>query len=170
MAYSVDWLKILLECKENVKVHIQPHLKSIKDPQPDLGIGAGGDKMKMVDLAAEKAIVEVIIKNGVSFTLISEESGIKKYGTNPDEYFIVTDPIDGTTNLTRGLPFYCSSIAISQNQTLSGVFAAMVTDLYHGTTYTAEKGKGAYRNGEKISYIFNSLDARSSHRLGPEHI
>jgi myo-inositol-1(or 4)-monophosphatase len=151
MAYSVDWLQILLECKENVKVHIQPHLKSIKETQPDLGIGAGGDKMKLVDLAAENAIVEVMLKHGLSFTLISEESGIKEYGSSPGEYFVTTDPIDGTTNLTRGLPFYCSSIAISQKQTLSGVFVAMVTDLYHGTTYTAIKGKGAYRNGEKIA-------------------
>ena len=150
MASNVDWLQILLECKENVKAHIQPHLKNLKEPQPDLGIGAGGDKMKLVDLAAEKAIVEVMLKHGVSFTLISEESGIKEFGSTPGEYFVTTDPVDGTTNLTRGLPFYCSSIAISRKQTLSGVFAAMVTDLYHGTTYTAIKGKGAYRNGEKI--------------------
>lgn len=151
MASSVDWLQILLECKENVKVHIQPHLKSLKEPQPDLGMGAGGDKMKLVDLAAETAIVEVMVKHGLSFTLISEESGIKELGSNPGEYFVTADPIDGTTNLTRGLPFYCSSIAISKKQTLSGVFAAIVTDLYHGTTYTAVKGKGAHRNGEKIT-------------------
>jgi myo-inositol-1(or 4)-monophosphatase len=151
MASSVDWLQVLLECKENVKAHIQPHLKNLKEPQPDLGMGAGGDKMKLVDLAAEKAIVEIILKHGISFTLISEESGIKEFGSNPEEYFVTADPIDGTTNLTRGLPFYCSSIAISSQQMLRGVFAAMVTDLYHGATYTAIRGKGAYRDGEKIS-------------------
>lgn len=150
MASSVDWLQILLECKENVKARIQLHLNSLKEPQPDLGMGAGGDKMKLVDLAAETAIVEVMVKHGISFTLISEESGIKEFGSNPGGYFVTADPIDGTTNLTRGLPFYCSSIAISKRQTLSGVFAAIVTDLYHGTTYTAIKGKGAHRNGEKI--------------------
>lgn len=151
MASSVDWLQVLLDCKESVKANIQPHLKHLKEPQPDLGIGAGGDKMKTVDLAAEKAIVEVMLNHRVSFTLISEESGIKEFGENPRDCFVTADPIDGTTNLTRGLPFYCSSIAISSKQTLSGVFAAMVTDLYHGTTYTAIKGKGACRNGEKIS-------------------
>lgn len=92
-----------------------------------------------------------MLKHGVSFTLISEESGIKEFGSNPGEYFVTADPIDGTTNLTRGLPFYCSSIAISRKQTLSSVFAAMVADLYHGTTYTAIKSKGAYRDGERIS-------------------
>jgi myo-inositol-1(or 4)-monophosphatase len=131
--------------------HIRPLLKTLKEPQPDLGIGAGGDQMKLVDLAAEKAIVEVMLKHDVSFTLISEESGIQEYGAKPKECYITTDPIDGTTNLIRGLPFYCSSIAVSRKQMLSEVYAAIVTDLYHGTTYTAVAGKGAFRNGEKIA-------------------
>ena len=151
MPHSVDWVHVLLECGENVKVKIQPYLKTSKEPQPDLGFGAGGDKMKLVDLTAEKAIVETLLKHEISFTLVSEESGIKKYGTKPNGHFVTVDPIDGTTNLTRGLPFFCSSIAISHKQTLSDVFAAMVTDLRHDITFTAIKGKGAYRNGEKIA-------------------
>lgn len=151
MSSKVDWLQVLLQCKENVKTHIQPHLKSLKEPQPDLGKGAGGDQMKLVDLAAEKAIIEVLLQHGVSFTLISEESGIKEFGAKATECFVTTDPIDGTTNLIRGLPFYCSSIAVSRKPMLSGVYAGMVTDLFHGTTYTAVEGKGAYRDGEKIA-------------------
>jgi myo-inositol-1(or 4)-monophosphatase len=151
LSSKVDWLQVLLQCKENVKTHIQPHLKSLKEPQPDLGKGAGGDQMKLVDLAAEKAIVEVLLQHGVSFTLISEESGIKEFGAKAKECFVTTDPIDGTTNLIRGLPFYCSSIAVSRKPMLSGVYAGMVTDLFHGTTYTAVEGKGAYRDGEKIA-------------------
>ena len=38
--------------------------------------------MKPVDLAAETAIVETLKQHGVSFTLISEESGVKKFGDN----------------------------------------------------------------------------------------
>lgn len=151
MDRKFDWSQILTQCKENVKVHIQPLLNSLKEPQPDLGRGAGGDQMKLVDLAAEKAIVEVMLKRGVSFTLVSEESGIQEYGVKAKECYVTTDPIDGTTNLIRGLPFYCSSIAVSRKQMLSEVYAAMVTDLYHGTTYTAVAGKGAFRNGEKIA-------------------
>jgi myo-inositol-1(or 4)-monophosphatase len=107
--------------------------------------------MKLADLAAEKAIVEVMLQHDVSFTLVSEESGIKEYGSEADQCFVTTDPIDGTTNLIRGLPFYCSSIAVSRKQMLSQVYAAMVTDLYHGTTYMAVEGKGAFRNGQKIA-------------------
>lgn len=134
-----------------MKDRIQPLFKSLKEPQPDLGKGAGGDQMKLVDLAAEKAIVEVLLKHGVSFTLVSEESGIKEYGTSAKACYVTVDPIDGTTNLTRKLPFYCSSVAVSHKPLLSSVYAGMVTDLYHGTMYMAVEGEGAFRDGEKIA-------------------
>jgi myo-inositol-1(or 4)-monophosphatase len=151
MKAQIDWLKILVHCKGNVKAHIQPHLRNLGEPQPDLGKGAGGDAMKPVDLAAEKAIVEVLQEHGVSFTLISEESGVKEFGEKPKQCYATVDPIDGTTNLVRGLPFYASSIAISTKPVLSTVFAALVTDLFHDTMYTALEGEGAYRNGKKIT-------------------
>jgi myo-inositol-1(or 4)-monophosphatase len=161
MESNIDWLTVLTQCRENVHAHVQPLLKSLKEPQPDLGKGAGGDQMKLVDLAAEKAIVEVMLQHGVSFTLVSEESGIKEYGEHAKDCFVTTDPIDGTTNLVRGLPFYCSSIAVSGKQMLSDVYAAMVTDLYHGTTYTAVSRKGAHRDGKRIttSQLFEMEDA-----------
>lgn len=151
MKTQTDWLKILVHCKDNVKAQIRPHLKTLSEPQPDLGRGAGGDQMKPIDLVAEKAIVEVLQQHCASFTLISEESGVKEFGANPKQCYVTVDPIDGTTNMVRGLPFYASSIAISTQPALSTVFAALVTDLVHNTTYTALEGKGAYCNGEKIT-------------------
>jgi len=150
MKIQADWLEILVRCKENVKTHIRPLLKTLNEPQPDLGRGAGGDPMKLVDLAAEKAIVEVLQQCGVSFTLISEESGVKEFGEAPRQCYVTVDPIDGTVNLVRGLPFYASSIAVSAEPVLSSVYAALVTDLFRDITYTAQEGKGAYRDGEKI--------------------
>jgi myo-inositol-1(or 4)-monophosphatase len=151
MEPNVDWLSVFRQCKENVIAHVNPLLKTLKEPQPDLGRGAGGDQMKLGDLAAEKAIIEVLLQHGVSFTLVSEESGIKEYGRNPKDCYVTIDPIDGTTNFVHGLPFYCSSIAISHKPLLSDVYTAMVTDLFHANTYTATKGAGAYRNANKIS-------------------
>jgi len=154
-----DWLEILVHCKENVQEHIRPLLKTSSEPQPDLGKGAGGDPMKPIDLTAEKAIIEALQQYALSFTLISEESGVKEFGEKPKQCYVTVDPIDGTTNLVRGLPFYASSIAISTKPALSTVFAALVTDLSHDTTYTALEGKGAYRDSEKIrSSTRKSLD------------
>ena len=150
MGKQIDWLELLIQCRANVKVHIHPLLKTLKEPQPDLGVGAGGDPMKLVDLAAEKAIVEVILNQGASFTLVSEESGIKEFGDTPKDFYVTVDPIDGTTNLVRGLPFYCSSVAVSRKPLLSGVFAASVADLHHDFSYTAIAGEGAFCDGQAI--------------------
>lgn len=150
MTSQTDWLGILFQCKENVRTWIRPYIETFNEPQPDLGRGAGGDLMKPVDLAAEKAIVEVLRQHLSSFTVISEESGLQEFGDKPSEFYVTLDPIDGTTNFVRGLPFYASSIAISTKKTLSTVFAALVTDLHHDVTYYALKDCGAYREKGKV--------------------
>jgi myo-inositol-1(or 4)-monophosphatase len=150
MELQRDWLQILTRCKDNVKTHIRPLLKTLREPQPDLGKGAGGDAMKPVDLAAEKAIVETLQQHGVSFTLVSEESGVHAFGETPKQCYVTVDPIDGTTNLVRGLPFYASSIAVSAEPLLSSVYAGLVADLAHDTVYFAQKGKGAFRDGKRL--------------------
>jgi myo-inositol-1(or 4)-monophosphatase len=151
MTRQINWLQILIQCKNNIQKQITPLLKTLKQPQPDLGIGAGGDPIKQIDLAAENAIINTLKRHKISFTLISEESGIKEYGETPHEHFVTTDPIDGTTNLTRGIPFYATSIAISTKPTLNTIHTALVADLFHNITYTAQKGKGAYRDNKKIT-------------------
>lgn len=150
MTHKINWQQILIQCKNNVQNKITPLLKKLNQPQPDLGVGAGGDPIKQIDLAAENAIVNTLTNHKISFTLISEESGIKAYGKTPNEHFVTADPIDGTTNLMKGIPFYATSIAISTKPTLTTVHKALVADLYHGVTYMAQKGEGAYRNNQKI--------------------
>jgi myo-inositol-1(or 4)-monophosphatase len=145
-----NWQKIFLECKNNVQTSIQPCLRDPKEPQPSLGMGAGGDAMKPVDLAAERAITDTLKKHNVSFTLVSEESGVKKFGELAEECYVTVDPIDGTTNLLHGLPFYACSIAVSRKPMLANVYAGMVVDLFHNITYTAFEGKGTYRDGKKV--------------------
>jgi myo-inositol-1(or 4)-monophosphatase len=82
--------------------------------------------------------------------LVSEESGVKKFGASAGECFVTVDPIDGTTNMIRGLPFYACSIAVSDKPMLDDVYAGIVADLFHDVTYTAFKGQGAYREKKKI--------------------
>jgi myo-inositol-1(or 4)-monophosphatase len=150
MQKILDWQRILLECKNNVEINIKPYTETIKEVQPNLGVGAGGDFMKPMDLAAETAILDTLKNHSVSFTLISEESGVKKFGVAPEECFVTVDPIDGSTNFMHGLPFYCCSIAISDKPMLGNVCAGMVADLVHDATYTALKNRGAFCNSEKI--------------------
>lgn len=137
-------------CKDNLMGNIFPYLEVSSYSQPNLGKGAGGDCIKLVDLAAEETIVETLKNYNITFTLISEESGVKKFEGDTQPFFVTVDPIDGTTNLVHKLPFYCSSIAISKKPFLSDVSFGMVVDLFHDVTYFAQKGKGACCNGKKI--------------------
>ena len=151
MTKQTNWLNILTQCKNNILKQITPLLKTVNQPQPNLGIGAGGDPIKQIDLTAENAITNTLKNHKISFTLISEESGVKEYGKTPYKHYVTADPIDGTTNLTRGIPFYATSIAISTKPTLNTIHTALVADLFHNVTYTAQKGKGAHRNNKKIT-------------------
>lgn len=157
MKTQKNWLQILKECETKIQKQIAPLIKTLNEPQPNLGIGAGGDPIKQIDLAAENAIVNTIKKHKISFTLISEESGIKEYGENPEETYVIVDPIDGTTNLTRGIPFYATSIATAKKPEFSAIETALVADLYNNVTYMAEKGKGAKRDNKKIKPSKNAI-------------
>jgi len=114
------------------------------------GIGAGGDTMKKIDLVAEKALIEVLEEHKVSCTLISEETGTRKIGPQPHEFYVTADPVDGTTNAVRGIPFMATAIAVSKAPYLKDVETALVSDIFHNVTYTAQRDQGAFRNETKI--------------------
>jgi myo-inositol-1(or 4)-monophosphatase len=114
------------------------------------GQGAGGDTKKRVDLAAEDALIQTLQKHNVPCTLISEEVGVKQIGDRASGYYVVADPVDGTANAARGLPFAAISLAASTKPMLSGVEVAVVADVLRDVIYTAKKGKGAYKNGVKL--------------------
>ena len=78
-----NWLQILIECKNKVQEQVALYTKTPKQAQPDLGIGAGGDPIKPIDIVAENAIVDTLREHKISFTFISEESGVKELGENP---------------------------------------------------------------------------------------
>lgn len=144
-----QWLQILQECSQEVRERVLPLLQT-EEGQETFGVGAGGDQMKRIDLAAEEAITTTLKKNKVSCTLISEESGVEKIGVQTSELYVTTDPLDGTTNAIRGVPFIATSIAISKTRQLQDIEIALVSDLFHNINYIAQRGQGVTRNGEKI--------------------
>lgn len=144
----MEWFSILNQAIDNVKKTVTPLMKE-PIAQKTYGIGAGGDPKKYIDIKAESAIVEVLTGKGISFTLISEEAGVKRYGNDPT-YCVTVDPIDGTTNTLRGIPFACTSIAISKAPRFDAIEAAAVADLIHGEVYMAQRYSGSYRNHQKI--------------------
>ena len=87
--------------------------KSVKDlvgtPEGNtkMGVGAGGDISRKIDLIAEKKVIDIIKESGKNPTIIGEECGLIK--GNDNDGYIIMDAIDGTTNVTRSIAFNCCS-------------------------------------------------------------
>lgn len=91
------------------------------------------------DLTADAAAVRVLDEAGVG--VLSEESG--RHGADRD-IVVVLDPLDGSTNASRGVPWFASSLCAVD---ADGPRAALVVDLPHGRTFTAVRGGGAHVDG-----------------------
>jgi myo-inositol-1(or 4)-monophosphatase len=111
-----------------------------------MGRGAGGDISRKIDLMAEKTVIGVLKKRKVDATIIGEECG----RIEGNKGFVIMDGIDGTTNATRRIPFYCCSLAYATEFRLSAVTHAAIIDLTNGDLYHASKGRGAFLNGKRI--------------------
>ncbi len=99
-----------------------------------------------VDKKSEEIIITNLQKNFPDFDILAEESGTSS--TTNSEYMWVIDPLDGTTNFTHGLPIFSISIGlIKGNEVITGV----VYDPTRNQMFSAEKGKGSYLNGKKLS-------------------
>src|SRR5512146_603355 len=116
-----------------------------------LGKGAGGDKTFPVDKWAEEIIIAALAREqsaGESFTLISEEMGIQKFGEGSK--VVLVDPIDGSNNAKSGIPFFSTSLALLNGTTLDTLAVGYVINLAVGDEFWALRGNGAYRNGARI--------------------
>jgi myo-inositol-1(or 4)-monophosphatase len=79
---------------------------------------------------------------------VTEEAGV--VGPNGATWTVIIDPIDGSANYARGLPFYCTSIAVLEGPSLEDVKYGLVRNLISEETYFAEKGRGAERDGKPV--------------------
>jgi len=101
----------------------------------------------LLDHQAQTAIIEYLTKYNIPVKLVSEE-GDHVFGDG--SHVLVADPVDGTTNLSRGLRPAATSLSVSETGSQSGVVAGIVADLYTGETYYAERGGGATLDGEPV--------------------
>lgn len=102
------------------------------------------DMVTEIDCEAEEYIVSKIKDAFPSHSIIAEESG-KTDGKKENRWFI--DPVDGTSNYARGLPIFASSIAYAEKSKMQ---LGCVYDPIRDECFYAEKGEGAWLNGEAI--------------------
>ncbi len=112
----------------------------------NVGIGADGTVTKYVDKIAEDAAINFLNRSKLKINILSEEIG---FLDNKGKYTFVLDPIDGTRNAYRGIPFFSVSIAIGKSK-MSDVEYGIVKNVPTGDTFIAEKGRGAFFNRKRI--------------------
>ena len=112
----------------------------------NIGIGADGTVTKYVDKIAEEAALNFLNKSKLKVNILSEEIG---FVDNESDYTFVLDPIDGTRNAYRGIPFFSVSLAIGKSR-ISDVEYGIVKNIPTGDTFTAEKDHGAFLSGNRI--------------------
>ena len=113
------------------------------------------DLVTEYDVAIEKRLTELLLKEFPDFTIVGEES--TKEITHPKKAIYI-DPIDGTTNFVHSLPFCAISIGMWEDgKPLAGVVYNPVLD----ECFSAERGQGAYLNGEKI-HVSKQTDFQQS--------
>jgi myo-inositol-1(or 4)-monophosphatase len=112
-----------------------------------VGSGAGGDETTAIDKAAEDAIVERF--RGTGATIVSEEVGVLE----GSDTLVVIDPIDGSLNAKRGIPFFSLSIAVAEGETMEDVVFGFVHDFGSREEWTARRGEGAWLDGEPLGAV-----------------
>jgi fructose-1,6-bisphosphatase/inositol monophosphatase family enzyme len=111
-----------------------------------VGMGASGSATSKIDKFAEDVILKYLDDEEIELNVLSEEAGFIDRGAKS---VLVVDPIDGTLNCTRGIPFFSVSLAIGKNK-LSDCDFALVKNLSSGDVYYARRGGGAELNGHRI--------------------
>ena len=91
------------------------------------------------DLIADAAALDQLRAAGLG--VLSEESGVER---GDAEIMVVVDPLDGSTNASRGVPWYATSLCALDRD---GPLAAVVANQASGVRYEAVRGGGARRDG-----------------------
>ncbi len=141
-----DWLAVCRSAADDVQ-GVLAELPTRLEREPVVGAGLGGDDTTAIDKAAEDVILARF--RDLDVTIVSEEVG--RFGTGST--VVVVDPIDGSVNAKRGIPFFSLSIAIADGERMDDVFFGYVFDFGTGEEWTATRGRGAQLDGAPLGAI-----------------
>ena len=141
-----DWLAVCRAAVGDVRAVLE-ELPTRVEREPVVRQGEGGDETTAIDQAAEDAILARF--RDLDVTIVSEEIG--RFGNGPT--LVVVDPIDGSLNAKRGIPFFSVSIAFAEGERMDDVFLGYVYDFGTGEEWVGRRGRGATLNGEPLGGV-----------------
>jgi myo-inositol-1(or 4)-monophosphatase len=144
-----DWLAFSRACVGDLDAALEG-LPTRAEREPVLRAGEGGDDTTAIDAAAEDAIVRRLAELDADLTLVSEELGIRTFGAGGPP-IVVVDPIDGSVNAKRGIPFFSLSLAVAGGPAMDDVTFGYVYDFGAREEWVAERGRGAFLDGVPLT-------------------
>lgn len=126
-----------------VSRQVTSRVRAVLDSTLDWSESGQRDGQYRVDLVTDQVCVGAFSAAG--FAILSEESG--RCGP-PGVRMVVVDPLDGSTNAARGVPWFATSLCLVDER---GPLAAWVANHADGGVFTAVRGHGAWRNGRVIT-------------------
>ena len=142
---TVDWLSLCRACVADIDA-VLAELPTRAEREPVLRAGMGGDDTTAIDAAAEDAVVARLAALEADFLLVSEELGERPFGAG-GPLRVVVDPIDGSVNAKRGIPYFSLSLAVAEGATMGDVLFGYVYDFGAREEWTASRGGGAQLEG-----------------------
>ncbi len=112
------------------------------------------------DRAAEQVIVDTLQRQFPSYGVLGEEFGAQP--GRADARWII-DPIDGTKNFIRGIPYFATLIALEE---AGDITAGVIYAPAEQTLFYAAKGEGAFTNDHEplaVSPIADMSEATLVH-------
>ncbi len=145
------WLELCRAAVADIQ-DVLAELPTRVEREPVVRQGEGGDETTAIDAAAEAAVVARLEQLDLPFTLVSEELGERAFnGGGPTR--VVVDPIDGSLNAKRDIPFFSLSVAVAEGPTMADVTFGYVYDFGSREEWTATRGGGAQLNGRPLGSV-----------------
>jgi myo-inositol-1(or 4)-monophosphatase len=146
-----DWLAFCRRAADSAREVVRG-FATTAERSVQTGRGEGGDMALAIDRAAEDAVFAELEALGVPVRAVSEERGeVDVNGGGPTH--VVIDPVDGSLNAKRGLPFAAVSIAVADGPRMGDVLAGVVAEFDPVRDWWAVRGGGAFRDGERLAAL-----------------
>ncbi len=145
-----EFLELFREIGRAVRGELLEVFGTLK-AQEKLKKGAFGDLTVYIDKKAEEILLEKVRASSFRCSVLSEEVGLVSFGGKFP--MIIADPIDGSLNAKRGIPYFSVSLALSEGESTDDVTVGYVINLSNGDEFSAVKGEGSYLNGTPIKSI-----------------
>lgn len=141
----------MLELLEQLFRQVRAYMQSERFDRYQVHSQSTHHTTMLFDREAEDIIIYGLIESGTSFEIITEERPAFSTSTAPS-YRIIVDPVDGSTNVARGIMTAGVSLAVLPvDKPISPecVQWALVGELFSGTVYVAQRNGGAFCNGRR---------------------